>query len=77
MRIILTNHARQRAKQRGVSIAAIWDCILRPDDIDVGTDTRCYKKIAGRQLLLVYTKDADGNIVVITVIKTSKMGKYL
>jgi hypothetical protein len=77
MRIILTNHARQRAKQRGVSIAAIWDCVLHPDSVDGDTDSRCYKKVAGHQLLLVYTKDADGNIVVITVIKTSKIEKYM
>jgi hypothetical protein len=59
MRIILTNHDRQRAKQRSVCIAAIWDCILRPDSLASGTDFRCYKKIAGRYLLLVYTKDVN------------------
>lgn len=77
MRIILTNHARQRAQQRGVSIAAIWDCVLHPDSVEDTGDRYCYKKVAGKYLLLVYTKDADGNIVVITVIKTSKVEKYM
>jgi len=77
MRIILTNHARQRAKQRCISIAAIWDCVLRPDKVDHKDAVYCYKKMGKSELLLVYTKNDQGDIVVITVIKTSKVGKYM
>lgn len=77
MRILLTNHARLRATQRGVSFEQIVDCILNPDQISIEPDSKvCYKKLSNMSLLLCYTTDKNGDIVVITVIKTSKISKY-
>lgn len=78
MRIILTNHARTRAIQRGISFAEIVDTILAPDNIEEQDDTiSCYKKLWQEHLLLIYAKDSQWNKIVITALKTSKIGKYL
>ncbi len=80
MRIILTNHARLRAAQREVSFEQIVDCITNPDQISEEADDKLrYKKLqySGTHLLLCYTVNQQGDIVVVTVIKTSKIGKYL
>lgn len=77
MRIVLTNHARLRATQRGISFEEIVDCILNPDKLSTEPDSKvCYKKLLNTSLLLCYTTDKNGDIVVITVIKTSKISKY-
>lgn len=80
MRIELSNHARMRAQSRGVSFQEIVDCISSPDGISQQEDGKiCYKKLQNqnRYLLLCYTVDESGTIVVVTVIKTSKVRKYL
>lgn len=78
MRIILTNHARLRAKERDISFLEIVDAMLNPDVVDEqGNNISCFKKKKEEKLLLVYTKDEEWNRIVVTVIKTSKIDKYL
>ena len=80
MRIVLSNHARMRAEMRGVSFEQIVDCITNPDQIDNEPDNKiCYKRLLNqdKSLLLCYTVDNDGTITVVTVIKSSKISKYL
>ncbi len=77
MRIILTNHARLRAIQRNISFEEIMDCVLHSDNlVDEGNALVCYKKLWKQYVLLVYTREDDGNILVITVLKTSQIKKY-
>ncbi|WP_341226095.1 DUF4258 domain-containing protein [uncultured Arcticibacterium sp.] len=80
MRIILSNHARIRAQMRNISFEEIVECILNPDKITLEEDSKvCYKKLTNenKKLLITYTSDSEGVIKVITVIKTSKVNKYL
>ncbi len=80
MRIVLTNHARLRAAQRGISFEQIVDCITNPDQISEEPDNKyCYKKLlnSASYLLLCYTVNKKGKIVIVTVIKTSRISKYL
>ena len=54
------------------------DCINDPDHIAEDKEIKCYKKIwIDKYLLMTYTKDDNDDIIVITVIKTSKIIKYL
>ncbi len=77
MRIKFTNHALTRSKQRNIWFEEIFDCIKNYDQISVDKDITCYKKLSNNQyILLTYTKDDNGDILVITVIKTSKINKY-
>lgn len=80
MRIVLTNHARLRAAQRGISFEQIVDCILHPDQVSSEPGNKlCFKKLSNTRnsLLLCYTVDQQGKILVITVVKTTKIDKYL
>lgn len=80
MRIVLTNHARLRAAQRGISFEQIVDCILHPDQVSSEPGNKlCFKKLSNTRnsLLLCYTVDQQGKILVITVVKTTKIYKYL
>ena len=77
MRIILTNHARIRATERWISFADIIDAIQNPDEIQQQDDEIfCFKKIWDKNILIVYAKDDNGDWVIITVLRTSKLKKY-
>lgn len=77
MHLILTNHARMRAQERGISFEEILETIESPDTVQEQDDhVLCFKKRKSAFLLLVYAKDAEGNFVVITVLRTSKLKKY-
>ncbi|MBK9510098.1 MAG: DUF4258 domain-containing protein [Cytophagaceae bacterium] len=79
MRIILSNHAIMRAKQRNISFEQITDCILNPDKVQPEPNgTICYKKLqTNKHLLLTYTTSESSNTVkVVTVILTSQITKY-
>lgn len=79
MRIVLSNHALLRARQREVTFEQVVDCIQNPDQIsDEPEGKQCYKKLQnGKMLLLCYTVQADQSIKVVTIILTSKIKKYL
>ncbi len=63
--------------QRNISFEEIVDCVLHADHlVDEGNDLVCYKKLWTEYVLLVYTRQKDGNILVITVLKTSQIKKY-
>jgi hypothetical protein len=78
MRIILTNHARIRANERGISFEEISETILYPDYVtQQDKEIFIFKKLKNQYLYLVYSKDENGDWVIITVLKTSKIEKYL
>ena len=77
MRIILTNHARLRAAERGITFEEIVSAILDPDDSQIQDNgIFCFKKSWKENILLVYSKDEKWDWVVITVLRTSKIKKY-
>ena len=78
MRIILTNHARIRANERGITFEEISETILHPDHVtQQDKEIFIFKKLKNQYLYLVYSKDENGDWVIITVLKTSKIEKYL
>ena len=78
MRIILTNHARMRAQERWITINEIFSTIESPDKIEEQEENIiCFKKFWNQYLTLVYAKDSEWSWIVITVLKTSKLRKYL
>ncbi len=60
MRLILTNHARMRAQERGISFEEILGAIEYPDSVQEQEDQIfCFKKRKTDLLLLVYAKDKE------------------
>ena len=77
MHIVLTNHARIRANERNITFEEISETILHPDKItQQDTEIIVFKKLQKQYLYLVYSKDENGDWVVITVFRTSKIEKY-
>ena len=65
---------------REVSFEEIVECITDPDAISMEPEGKmCYKKLhnQNKKILLCYSSDQAGTITVVTVIKTSKIAKYL
>ena len=66
MRILLSNHAIMRAKQRNITFEEITDCILKPDKLQVQeNNTTCYKKLLAseqkdRQEYIPLTQNRSG-----------------
>lgn len=69
-----------RAQMREGTFEEIVECITNPDAISLEPESKkCYKKLHNKNqyLLLCYTSDLAGVVTVVTVIKTSKIDKYL
>ena len=86
MKIVLSAHARERMRERGLKTKDIQLAILHPDRLEVDRTQRdrwmvkrVYRRNAtgSRHLLMVIFELHEGVIEVITVISTSKIRKYL
>jgi len=67
-----------RAAQREIVFEEIIECISSPDKItEDDNNVSCYKKIWWKNLILVYVKNENDDLIVITVLKTSQIKKYL
>lgn len=81
-RVVLTHHARRQAIRRGVAEAVVRDVAMAPDQIiavRVGREIRQSRVIGpdGRvRLVRVCVDRVDGDIVVVTVYRTSRVAKY-
>ncbi len=68
MKIILTNHAKQRMIERNIHIEEIKDTLEFPDyTITKENKIEAYKKMEGKNLKVVYTA-RDKFIKIITII---------
>lgn len=84
MNIVLSEHARERIKERDIPEIFVHTALLQPDKVEVDrTNPRRFlaKKIyqlspSGRYLLLVIYERTLTQIEVVTVISTSKINKY-
>lgn len=66
-----------RASQRNIMFEEIIDCVSSPDKItNDDNNISCYKKIWWEYLILVYAKNSEDDLVIITVLKTSQIRKY-
>lgn len=66
-----------RAQERGISFQEILETIETPDAVEQQDEyVLCFKKRKSDFLLLVYARDVEGNLLIITVLKTSKLKKY-
>lgn len=82
MKIVLTKHAKRRMAEREISRELMEEALRKPTEIlydyeDKKLIKKLYRKNGIRRLLLVIIKTEEGIIKVITVIDTSKVGKYL
>ena len=78
MKIIFTEHAKHRMLSRSISKVEVINTLFHPD----GTSTQGAKTLAKKirnngQLLIVCHVYREGYILVITVVSTSKLTKYL
>ena len=84
MKIVLLPHAKARMSERNIPEKVIIDMVLDPDKLERDkTNSRRYvaKKLyiflnKPYLLLVIYEKEVN-NIIIITVISTSKVKKYL
>lgn len=64
--------------REGISFEEISETILHPDYVtQQDKEIFIFKKLKNQYLYLVYSKDENGDWVIITVLKTSKIEKYL
>lgn len=82
MNFVLTDHAKERMTERGISKALIESVLDNPTKILCDTDGRwlmkkLYRRKGKKRLLLVAIAVTEHTIKVITVIDTSKIKKYL
>lgn len=65
-------------RERWITIQEIFSTIESPDIVQEQSENIiCFKKKWKQYLTLIYAKDSEWNRVVITVLKTSKINKYL
>lgn len=86
MKIVLTDHAKKRIKERGISANIVKESLMFPDNVDTSTvDKNRYlvKKIYFHEkfrkkhlLMIVCEKEKSKVVKVITIIDTSKIDKY-
>ncbi len=74
MKVILTKHALERMKERGIEFGDIEKTLKSYDRIK---GNKYIKKINSYVLVVVVGKESEGAIKIITVFKSSKIGKYL
>lgn len=69
MKIILTEHARERIKERNITVRMIKSVLLDPDVTKPSFDNRevAIKVVAGQTIEIVYNKEKGGKYVIITV----------
>ena len=74
-----TKHVLNRMKLRLVTKKQVIDCIEKPQISEKKEDLWIAKKIQkdGRLLMVVFDRKTRNIISIITVIKTSKINKYL
>ncbi len=78
MNIRYTNHALQRLKDRGIRKDEVKRALMYPDAIIDKDDNSVVKKIRDNgHLLLVIFRESENTTIIITVIDTSKIKKYL
>ncbi len=70
MRIILTDHTKQRMPLRDVTLGMIRRTLDFPDERGVGYNGRqlAFRKWEGKILKVVYVREGKASIVVISVI---------
>jgi len=75
--ILFTLHALERIKHRKISRDEVIACIINPDKTERFREiTKAIKKI-NDQVLVVYYRHEDENIIVITAYKSSRIHKHL
>ncbi|MFX0099480.1 MAG: DUF4258 domain-containing protein [Candidatus Hodarchaeota archaeon] len=77
MVVRFTQHALERMKNRDISRKDVLDTINSPDRIlkdAVGNDIS--QRVIGGYLIRVFHRKANGDILILTVYKTSKISKY-
>ena len=67
MKIILTNHVRERMRERGISEKEIMECVQYPDEIFKESERICrFQKVFPYGILKVVGEIKGGYFVVVT-----------
>ena len=85
MKIIFSNHALERVKERGIEREAVFQAINSPDKIEFSKTNKnrflakkiyFNKKINKDHLLIIVCEKENGVLKIITIIDTSKISKH-
>ncbi len=66
MGVIFTNHARQRMKLRGITLAMVKIAIKNPDNIGFGYGMKSlvFKKFNGKTIKVVFVQKKDTRVII-------------
>jgi uncharacterized DUF497 family protein len=76
IQILITNHARQRAEERGVELVDVYAILIKPRQTiydEIRDNYKSYAKVRNRYLVVIHTK-LNSEVRVITVIPMNKKG---
>ena len=79
----LTEHAKEEIIRRQIPINMLEETISNPQTIVPAVNNRkCYQAVytsenQKKYLIRIITEEKEGELLVITVYKTSKIGKYI
>ena len=79
MEIIFTRHAIKRIEERNIKLREVIICFKNPDKIRTRENTEIYLKLdnSKKKLIILICSITEERCKVITVLKTSKIQKYL
>ncbi|WP_456330436.1 DUF4258 domain-containing protein [Archaeoglobus sp.] len=73
MRVVISEHAEKRAKERGVSVEVIEEVIKRPEEvITVKFGRKAAYRGYGDKYMVVIFEEGKDEIVVVTTLKVDK-----
>lgn len=74
MKIILTDHAKERMAVRKITEKMVREAIIHPDNEGVGYQNRflVYKSFSGGVIKVVFNKEKDCHIIISTIWESIK-----
>ncbi|MEK7192475.1 MAG: DUF4258 domain-containing protein [Patescibacteria group bacterium] len=69
MKIVLTDHAKERFRERDISLNVIKSVLSKPDVVKPSFDNReiAIKVVNGKTIEVVYSKEKGDKYIIITV----------
>ena len=79
MKIIFTRHSIKRIEERNIQLREVIVCFKTPDKVKTRGNNRIYLKLdeSKKKLIILICSIKEERCKIITVIKTSKVKKYL
>lgn len=86
MKVVFTDHARRRVRERGLTLQEVRSFIASPDSIEPSTKNLkrflikklyYHRRLKKPHLLMAVCEQEGDTLVIITIIDTSQIKKYI